>query len=249
MQAPSTFGDRRNPPILFLHGIRLGSAIWSEHAQRLASRYYVVALDLPGHGSVADLTFTEENVRAALADAIERIARRPALLVGYSLGGFVAMRHAARFPEQTAGLLLADCTLDFEGWRAWPYLAGVQFAQMLPARWLDAFVHAGFVMTLPASWRAIVEPIPFSRDVFAQTAAIVASSRNALAEIATYRKPVLIVNGEYDFVFRVDERRFMHRLPQARLRIMRGADHTGPLRRSGEFTAIVEEFAQQVFHA
>jgi pimeloyl-ACP methyl ester carboxylesterase len=246
-QATSTFGDPRKPPILFLHGIRLGREIWSAHAERLASRYYVVTVDLPGHGSAADLPFTEENVRAALTDAIERVAGRPPLFVGYSLGGFVAMRHAARFPEQTAGLLLADCTLDFEGWRSWPYRAGVQLTAMLPDEWFDALIHFGFVMTLPQKWREIVEPIPFSRAVFAQTSAIVASSRYALEEVASYRKPVLIVNGEYDFVFRLDERRFLHRLPQARLRIIRRADHTGPLRRSGEFTSLVEEFARKVF--
>lgn len=60
---------------------------------------------------------------------------------------------------------------------------------------------------------------------------------------------MLIVNGSYDLFFRLDEKRFLHRLPQARLRLMRGTDHTGPLRRSGEFASIVEAFAAMVFHA
>ena len=65
--------------------------------------------------------------------------------------------------------------------------------------------------------------------------------------IASYRKPVLIVNGEYDVAFRADERRYLHRLPQARLRLMRGVDHAAPMRRVAEFCTIVDEFAQQVF--
>jgi len=242
-------GDPRNPPILFLHGLRLGRQIWNAHAQRLADRYYVVAVDLPGHGSVVDLPFTEENVRATLAATIERSFDRPPLLVGYSLGGFVAMRHAARFPEQTAGLLLADCTLDFEGWRSWPYRAGTGLTQMLPHAWVDTLTYLGFVMPLPQAWRKVVEGIPFNRDVYSQTGAIVAASRRALDEVASYRKPVLFVNGEYDVVFRFDEQRFLQRLPQARLRVIRGADHTAPLRHSREFAAIVEEFAREVFSA
>lgn len=249
LQSARTFGDPRNPPILFLHGIRLGRAVWRAHSELLAERYYVVTLDLPGHGAAADLPFTEENVRDALSDAIERVAGRPALIVGYSLGGFVAMRHAARFPEQTAGLVLADCTLDFEGWRSWPYRAAVRIGRMLPEPWFDALVHLGLVVTLPAEWRAIVEPIPFNRDVFASTSEIVGSSRQALREIESYRKPVLIVNGEYDLLFRLDEKRFLHRLPQARLRILRGTEHTAPLRRAREFAAIVDEFAGKVFAA
>jgi pimeloyl-ACP methyl ester carboxylesterase len=241
------YGDPRNPPIFFLHGIRLGAEIWNAHAQLLEHRYYVVTLDLPGHGKAAAIPFTEENVRTTLAAAIAEFAAQPPLVVGYSLGGFVAMRHAARFPEQTAGLLLADCTLDFEGWKSWPYRAGVALTLMLPGFWQDALIHAALVATLPRTWREIVASIPFNRDVLERTSAMTASSRGALAEIASYRKPVLIVNGEYDFAFRVDEREFLRRLPQAQLRIMRGVDHTAPLRHSREFASIVEQFARRVF--
>lgn len=244
-----TYGEPRNPPILLLHGIRLGGDIWSAHAQLLANRYYVVTLDLPGHGKAAAVPFTEDNVRAVLSAAIAEFAVRSPLIVGYSLGGFVAMRHAARFPEQTAGLLLADCTLDFEGWKSWPYRAGVTLTRMLPGFSQDALIHAALVVTLPRAWRELVESIPFNRDVLAQTSAMTASSRGALAEIASYRKPVLIVNGQYDFAFRADEKEFLRRLPQARLRIMRGVDHTGPLRHSREFASIVEQFARTIFDA
>lgn len=242
-------GDPRAPPILFLHGIRLGRTIWSDHAERLARHYYVLALDLPGHGALAETPFTEENVRRLITDTIERIATRPVLFVGYSLGGFVAMRHAVHYPEQSAGLLLAGCTLDLEGWRSWPYRAGVRVSRMLPDAALRVALHAMLAATLPHDYRELVERIPFNRDVLTHTDAIVASSRNALDAIAAYRKPVLVVNGEYDFFSRLDEKRFLHRLPQARLRIMRGSDHTAPLRRSGEFAAIVEGFARNVFNA
>lgn len=242
-------GDPRDPPILFLHGIRLGRAIWSDHAERLARRYYVLALDLPGHGAHAATPFTQENVRQLITDTIERLAKRPVLLVGYSLGGFVAMRHAVHFPEHTAGLLLAGCTLDLEGWRSWPYRAGVRFSRMLPDAALSMALHVMLAATLPRDYRELVERIPFNRDVLTRTGAIVASSRNALDEIAAYRKPVLVVNGEYDLFSRLDEKRFLHRLPQARLHIMRGVDHTAPLRRSGEFASIVEGFARKIFDA
>lgn len=242
-------GDPRDPPILFLHGIRLGRAIWSEHAERLACRYYVLALDLPGHGALAETPFTEEHVRQLITDTIERIATRPVLLVGYSLGGFVAMRHAVHYPEQTAGLLLAGCTFDLEGWRSWPYRATVRLSRMLPDAALRAMLHLMLAATLPHDYRQLVERTAFNRDVFTRTGAIVATSRNALDEIAAYRKPVLVVNGEYDLLARLDEKRFLHRLPQARLRVMRGSDHTAPLRRSGEFASIVEGFARKIFDA
>ncbi len=245
----TTYGDPDAPAILFLHGIRLGAAIWQLHATALASRYRIVAVDLPGHGALAGMPFTTENVTALLDEAIDGIASGPPVIVGYSLGGYVAMRYAAHYPQRTAGLLLAGCTLDFEGWKWWPYGLGVRFTQMLPESIASRLVHTTLYMTLPQYWLEVVEGIPFDRDVFARTSEIVRTSANALDEIGSYRKPVLFVNGEYDLAFRTDERRFLHRLPQARLRIIGGVDHTGPLRRVETFTQIVDEFVSQVLLA
>lgn len=247
--ATSEFGDRSNPPILFLHGIRLGREIWTLHAKALASRYHVVTSDLPGHGVLAGVPFTHESVTALLDHVIDEVVTAPPLVVGYSLGGYVAMRFASRSSNRTAGLLLAGCTLDFDGWKWWPYGMSVKFTEMLPRPWYDAFMHASLAITLPRHWVDVVEAIPFDREVFSQTSAIVREQHHALDAIAGYQKPVLIVNGEYDFAFRSDERRFLHRLPKARLRIIHGVDHTGPLRRVGEFTEIVAEFAKKVFNA
>jgi len=244
--ARSSFGDPDRPAIVFLHGIRLGRAIWDQHALALSQRYRVVTLDLPGHGALTGVPFTEENLMALLDDTLATLPAPP-LVVGYSLGGFVAMRYAGAFPERTAGLLLADCTLDFDQWKIWPFDAGVGFMQFLPQPMLAAFLHATLYMTLPRNYAAIVERIPFDRDVLSRTNAIAREISKHSEGMAAYKKPVLIVNGELDVAFRADERRFLHRMPQARLRIMRGLDHAAPMRRVDEFSTIVEEFAGRVF--
>jgi pimeloyl-ACP methyl ester carboxylesterase len=245
--AVSEYGDPRNPAIVFLHGIRLGREIWARHATVLARTYRVVTVDLPGHGALAGVPFTEDAVTELVDAAIERCTTSPPLLVGYSLGGFVAMRYAMHHPARTRALLLAGCTIDMLGWKWWPYDLSVRFMQLLPDFWLARFLHLTLSLTLPPDWRDIVEQIPFNRDVLAQTNEILRLQQSVLAHIGSYKKPVLFVNGRYDLVFRLDERRFLHRLPQARLRLIDASDHTAPLRRAGEFTAIVEQFARKVF--
>lgn len=247
-RARSVYGDPANPPILFLHGIRLGRQIWERHAALLASDYHVVTVDLPGHGALTGVAFNEANLIELLDDTVDRLAQPP-LIVGYSLGGFAAMRYASSFPQRTRALLLADCTLDFDLWKMWPFDASVGFMQMLPGPMLDAFLHVSLYASLPREYAQLVETIPFDRSVLTATNAIARSVTRASDGIATYRKPVLIVNGEYDVAFRSDERRYLHRLPQARLRIMRGVDHAAPMRRIAEFTSIVAEFAGKVFAA
>jgi pimeloyl-ACP methyl ester carboxylesterase len=222
-QAFTEYGDRRNPAILFLHGIRLGREIWAPHARILAPHYHVVTVDLPGHGALASVDFSETTVR------------------------YVAMEYATRHPEHTAGLVLAGCAVDYEGWRRWPYEMSVRLTEAMPSAWLDAFFHVSLHLTLPKRIASAVEQIPFNRGVFRRTAAIAGSNKRFSEMLSSYRKPVLFAQGEYDVLFRMDEKRFLSLLPQARLRVIRHADHTAPLRRVQEFTGIVADFAGRCF--
>lgn len=242
------YGDRRNPAILFLHGIRLGGDIWVPHAQQLAARHHVITLDLPGHGALAKMPFSQATVGELLDRTIAERCERPPLIVGYSLGGFVTMQYAARRPESTSGLILAGCTLDFEGWKYWPYSASTRLSELMPSPLFDALMSFGVHVTLPPPWASLVAGIPFNREVISNTNRIAAGTRNSDA-IRAYRKPVLFVNGEYDFVFRLDERRYLRALPQARLKIVHGVDHTFPMRRAQEFATTVGDFADRVFAA
>jgi pimeloyl-ACP methyl ester carboxylesterase len=242
----SSFGDPSRPSIVFLHGIRLGRAIWDQHALALSQRYHVVTLDLPGHGALTGVPFTIENLDAQLDEALATLASPP-LIVGYSLGGYVAMSYATRFPERTQALLLADCTMDFDRWKMWPIDASFGFMQWLPRPMLDAFLHTTLYMALPPRYAEIVRRIPFDSDVLTRVNGIASNVTRLSDTVASYRKPVLIVNGEFDVAFRTDERRYLHRLPQARLRIMHGVDHAAPMRKVAEFCTIIDEFARQVF--
>jgi len=247
--AYTEYGDRRNPTILFLHGIRLGRDIWAQHASMLADRYHVIALDLPGHGSLAQMPFSEHTIGALLEDTIKRHCAGPPLIVGYSLGGYVAMQYASQRPQHTRGLVLAGCTLDFSGWHHWPYGVSARLAELIPEQWYDTTSHFILHLLMPKAWADLVEAIPFNRKVLSRTNATIAGHYRFSKRIARYRKPVLFINGAYDFIFRSDERRFLARLPQARLKLIGGVDHTAPLLRVAEFTHLVREFADHVFAA
>lgn len=157
------------------------------------------------------------------------------------------MEYSARYPEHTAGLLLAGCAMDYEGWRRYPYEMSARLSEMVPRQWLDAFFHVSLRVTLPKAVAQVVEQIPFNRDVFRSTATIARSNKRFSDLLATYRKPVLFVQGEYDVVFRMDEKRFLSMVPQAHLRVIRHTDHTAPLRKVKEFSDIIADFAGRIF--
>ncbi len=246
-RAYSIFGNPANPPIVLVHGIRLGRAIWEPHARALADRFHVVTLDLPGHGALTGMAFNAENIGAIFDEVYTRVCGTPPLIVGYSLGGYATMEYAEHYPMRSKALLLAGCTLDFESWKYWPYELSARFTQMLPAPLFERLMWLSLHATLPREWADVVQKIPFDRAVLGMTSNIARDSSRFSGKLAKYREPVLFVNGEFDFIFRMDERRFLHRIPQARLRILPHVDHTAPIRRLAEFVAIIRTFAARVF--
>ena len=96
------------PPVVLLHGLGGAASNWVEVALLLVDRHRVVALDLPGHAGSPPLgpACGLQAFADAVAATMEALDAAPALIVGHSFGGHVAVRLAARRPDLVAGLLL-----------------------------------------------------------------------------------------------------------------------------------------------
>jgi len=104
-------GEGSSTPVVFLHGIASSSAVYGPALARVrkASRR-VLAVDAPGHGlsSAPWVTLGPERLFEALSHVLDRELDAPALVVGNSLGGAMALRYAQRSPERVAGLVLTS---------------------------------------------------------------------------------------------------------------------------------------------
>lgn len=108
-------GGAGAPSLVFLHGMGTSAASWRECMLRLADRYRVVAPDLIGHGS-SPVPADHEAYRRdrtlvdldeLLADSVAAI-RRPVVLVGHSLGGYLALAYAATRPGGVDGIVVLN---------------------------------------------------------------------------------------------------------------------------------------------
>jgi pimeloyl-ACP methyl ester carboxylesterase len=96
-------------PVVLLHGLTGAASNFAELAPVLAERARVLIPELPGHGGSTPLPAAPsldpyaERVRLVA----EREGMLPAVLVGHSLGGLVALRLAMRAPEAVRGVVLA----------------------------------------------------------------------------------------------------------------------------------------------
>ena len=106
-----------DPTLILLHGWTNDLSIWGEHPVTLARAHRVVTLDLAGHGESGDartdwtIEAFSEDVRAV----IDRLELDEVVLVGFSMGGTVALETGRRMPDRVLGIVLVDTHHDPEG--------------------------------------------------------------------------------------------------------------------------------------
>ncbi|MCL1797628.1 MAG: alpha/beta fold hydrolase [Eggerthellaceae bacterium] len=109
------WGDRRNPPLILLHGFSESSATWSDIAPRLAENRFVIAPDLIGHGKSDRSNEPASFEMAALLGWLSALLRwlwvDCADFVGYSMGGRIALMYACTQPHRVSSLVLESTGL------------------------------------------------------------------------------------------------------------------------------------------
>ncbi len=104
------WGDHHKPGIVLVHGGAAHAHWWSFLAPMLINDHHVVALDLSGHG---DSGRRSEYPREIWAEEVMAVARDAGMagkpiLVGHSMGGFVAIVAASRFGDDLDGVVIVD---------------------------------------------------------------------------------------------------------------------------------------------
>ena len=100
----------KGAPLVLLHG-GLGSvAMWGTTLQAYATRRQVIAVDLRAHGGTADVAgpMTFEDMADDVAALLDHLGIATADVMGYSLGGGVALHLAARHPEKVGRLIVVS---------------------------------------------------------------------------------------------------------------------------------------------
>lgn len=131
-------------PVVLLHPLALSGAVWASFADRLGSRYDVIAPDARGHGGSSwdGRPFTTADLADDVEALLDALGLDTVALVGMSMGGSTAMTFAGTRPARVSRLVLADTT-------AW-------YGEQAPAVWSE---RADRVLVTERS-----EQVPFQVD-------------------------------------------------------------------------------------
>lgn len=125
------------PALVLLHGWAMHAGLFAPLAERLRERCTLHLVDLPGHGHSRASTLPLQL--DAVADAVAARVP-PAIWLGWSLGGLVALHAAQQMPERVRGLVMLGANARFVRGADWP--AG-----------MDAAVFQGFAHDLGNDYR------------------------------------------------------------------------------------------------
>jgi pimeloyl-[acyl-carrier protein] methyl ester esterase len=242
------------PPLVLLHGWGLHAGLFSPIVPALARQHRVHAVDLPGHGHSEPLRpWTLE----AVVDALEHRFSNAGVLsvLGWSLGGAVALAWAQRAPSRISRLLLVTTTPKFIAATDWPHAMTEQtlarFADELHValrptllRFLTLQVHGS------DEGRAVLAALRqqlFSRGT--PDPAMLADSLATLREIdlrddvRRIRQPSLVVTGARDTLAPPQAGAWLaENLPAGRLHPFHGAGHAPFLSHRDAFVAVALPF-------
>lgn len=245
----------RGPTLVLLHGWALNLRVFDPLVAQLSPRLRLHALDLPGHGR------SEGPLPASVDAVVERLLPQLPLrfhLLGWSLGGLLAMAVAAREPQRVASLTLAATTPRFTAGEGWAHGVAPSVLQKMAAQ------LAGDPQ------RTVQDMLELQVRGSQDAAAVLASLRQALLDHGTARSaeldaglrllgsadlrdaigridaPSLVLAGQYDRVTHPDAGRWLARqLPRARFHEFARSGHAPFLSHAAKFAELVGNFVAE----
>lgn len=105
-----TFGDEKNPPIVFVHGFPFDHKLWDNQVDILKEKYFCISYDIRGLGrsEVGDGQFTMEKFSNDLIHLVKNLKLNKPVLCGMSMGGYIILRALQKEQELFAGVILID---------------------------------------------------------------------------------------------------------------------------------------------
>jgi 2-succinyl-6-hydroxy-2,4-cyclohexadiene-1-carboxylate synthase len=214
-------------------------------AARLARRWQVVRVDLPGHGGSG-------GVRVGFAEAAGLVgeAGGAGVYCGYSLGGRLCLRLALDRPDLVRGLVLVGASpgIADPDARARRRAADETLAAGIErdgvAAFLDRWLTGPLFASLPAEAAGRTERLANTADGLASALRRLGPGAQAPLwdRLGALRPPTLLVAGAKDAKFAAIARRMADAAGgHARVALVQGAGHAVPLERPAELAALVEE--------
>lgn len=243
---------RGGDTLVFLHGVGGGHAAWQDQLPYFGARgYRALAWDQPGYGASPLVEpYDLQQVSAALRRLLDHLGGEPVVLVGHSMGGFIAQEAYARFPDRIRALALCFTSAAFGG-------KGGDFQRQFVAARLAPLDQGETMADISSRLMPTMRGSRSRPGGLARAEAIMAgvpadTYRNAVALLTTFDRrallpqiavPTLVLAGGEDRTAPASVmERMAQRIPGSEFVVLEGCGHLGPMDQPDEFNRALEEF-------
>jgi len=242
----SLSGRSDRSSILFLHGFMGDRRDFAPITSRLIDHYQCLTIDLPGHGKtqvVEEIEYGMESTAWAIVGVLDQLHISKCFLVGYSMGGRLALYLIVHFPERFMGAALESASpgLKTEEERRQRVQKDWQLAMELETTDFTKFLTTWYEQPLFASMKRLSDRSKIS-PAFAQMLErrqqnqpheLAKSLRNLgtgsqpslWAELAKNQVPLMLLVGELDQKFVQINQEMLAHCPSAQLRVVKDCGH------------------------
>lgn len=249
------------PDICFIHGWALNHRVWNKVAQSLANTHRVTCVDLPGHGRSpmpANHYNNNDYSRQALTDALAAAIPEHSIVVGWSLGGLIALQYALSYSHRVNKLVLVACSPQFVRSEDWPDAMDQtvldEFAAALCVDYRQTVLRFLALQSM-GSEHARAEIRELRDKVFAEGEPNPAALRGGLdilkntrlrTELAQLDCPVLWIGGDRDrLVPKACIQQAARLNPHSREHLIAGAGHAAFMSHTQEFLDTLNGFVNE----
>lgn len=233
-----THGAEHLPPVVFLHGAGANASMW--HGCR-SDRYRSIVPDLPGHGTRQGEGFGFDRTLEETVELVRGLDRPP-VVVGLSLGGYVAIGVARECA--VAGVVLSGSTAQYLGWGGLSTKLFGYVTRLIGGRLTARNEEAIRTIATPEIAEELIARGLSTRA--AGDALVDIPGRDFHAMLEEITAPVLVLNGERDTTNRREEHAAAARCRAARIETIPDAGHACAISRPEAFRSHVEAFVEEV---
>jgi pimeloyl-ACP methyl ester carboxylesterase len=222
----------KGTPLVLIHGFPLDHTSWDEVASLLENEFDVITPDLRGFGQSAtvETQYTVSDMADDLAGLLDHLGTEKAVLAGHSMGGYVALAFARKYPQRVSGLGLisSQTAADAPDRKEGRYKTAAEVAE----KGVGVVAEA---MTPKLSARANVQAIVRS-VIEAQSKPGLIGALKAMAEredtlaylsSAVLARGIVLIHGDADVLIPIERSKEIKAvIPSARLVEVQGAGHT-----------------------
>ncbi len=234
-----TYGNQAGSPLVLLHGgLMTIDLSFKTLIPGLSERHLVIGVEAQGHGRTADIDreITPANSAADVVGLLDHLGIDRAHVLGHSMGAATTLELAVRHPARVRSVVPISASVRPDGMHSdFSSPERMAVSTRMPTQ-------ADFVAMTEAYERLSPHPEKFTEFMQAMSASAADLQGWTDDELAAISAPVLIVQGDHDFVTNAHAALMAELIPGAKLAILPGTTHMAATARPAYLLPILADF-------